>query len=55
MNQVLDELSCAVEEGDVVRMRRNALRVEGNKDVDCGSRLIGGFLGHRFREVRREC
>ena len=54
MDQGRNEVACAVEEGDVVRMARNARLVESNEHVDSSGRLLIALRFHRVRKVRRE-
>lgn len=54
MHQGRDEMARAVEEGDVVRVRRDAGSVEGYEDVDGGRGRFCAFRLQGFCEVGRE-
>ena len=54
MYKTANKMSRAMEEGYMVRMGGYATGVKCYENIDCGSRLVGGFLGHWFREIWRE-
>ena len=55
MYQGGDEVSCAVEEGDVVRVRGYAGLVEGYEDIDGRCRCNLAFGCQRVLKVWRKC
>jgi len=46
-----DEMSCAVEEGDMVRMARDARLVEGDEDIDGRNRLLVALRLHMICKI----
>ena len=54
MDETGDKVTRAVVERDVIRVGRNAMRVECYEDVDCRSGRCGGFGFHGFGEVWSE-
>ena len=51
MSERCDEMSCAVEEGDMIRMAGDARLVEGYEDIDGRNRLLVALCLHMIRKI----